>query len=68
SRTRGRSSDQGDDRIDGQGVQVGGQGIEVNNGVNRVPDFSSIIAQQLKNLHLTIVAQVGDQGRGQGKM
>ncbi|GJY00425.1 putative reverse transcriptase domain-containing protein [Tanacetum coccineum] len=65
-RTRGRSGDQGDDRIDGQGGQVGGQGSEVNDGVNGVPNFSTIIAQQLQNLLPTIVAQVGDQGRGQG--
>ncbi|GJW04395.1 reverse transcriptase domain-containing protein [Tanacetum coccineum] len=31
-----------------------------------VPDFSTIIAQQLRNLLPTIVSQVGDQGRGQG--
>ncbi|GKF94076.1 hypothetical protein Tco_0283776, partial [Tanacetum coccineum] len=65
-RTRGRSGDQGDGRIDGQGGQVGSQGSEVNYGVNRVPEFSIIIAQQLQNLLPTIVAQVGDQGRGQG--
>ncbi|GJW21287.1 reverse transcriptase domain-containing protein [Tanacetum coccineum] len=65
-RTRGRSGDQGDGRIDGQGGQVGGQGSEVNDGVNVVLDFSTIIAQQLRNLLPTIVAQVGDQGRGQG--
>ncbi|GJR14214.1 hypothetical protein Tco_0796866 [Tanacetum coccineum] len=64
-RTRGRSGDQGDGRIDGQGRQVGGQGREVNDGVDGVPDFSTIIAQQLQNLLPTIVAQVGDQGRGQ---
>ncbi|GJV80732.1 putative nucleotidyltransferase, ribonuclease H, partial [Tanacetum coccineum] len=61
-RTRDRSGGQGD----GQGGQVGGQGSEVNDGVNGVPDFSTIIAQQLQNLLPTIVAQVGDQGRGQG--
>ncbi|GKD74369.1 hypothetical protein Tco_1332651, partial [Tanacetum coccineum] len=33
---------------------------------DQVPDFSTIIAQQLQNLLPTIVAQVGDQGRGQG--
>ncbi|GJT51496.1 putative reverse transcriptase domain-containing protein [Tanacetum coccineum] len=44
----------------------GGQGREVNDGVDGVPDFSTIIAQQLQNLLPTIVAQVGDQGRGQG--
>nr|GEZ00308.1 reverse transcriptase domain-containing protein [Tanacetum cinerariifolium] len=65
-RSRGRSGDQGDGRIDGQGCQIGGQGSEVNVGVNGVLDFSTIIAQQLRNLLPTIVAQVGDQGRGQG--
>ncbi|GKA96984.1 putative reverse transcriptase domain-containing protein [Tanacetum coccineum] len=48
-KTRGRSGDQGDGRIDGQGGQVGGQGSEVNDCVNRVPDFSTIIAQQNQN-------------------
>ncbi|GKD34016.1 reverse transcriptase domain-containing protein, partial [Tanacetum coccineum] len=52
----------GNGRIDGQGGQVGGQGCEVNDGFNGVLDFSTIIAQLLP----TIVAQVGDQGRGQG--
>ncbi|GJV76566.1 hypothetical protein Tco_1508150 [Tanacetum coccineum] len=65
-RTRGRSGDQGDGRIDGQGGQVGGQGSKVNDDVNGVLDFSTIIPQQLRNLLPTIVAQVGDQGRGQG--
>ncbi|GJZ93490.1 hypothetical protein Tco_0665555 [Tanacetum coccineum] len=48
---------QGNGRIDGQGGQVGGQGIEVNDGVDGVPDFSTIIAQQLQNLLPTILAQ-----------
>ncbi|GJV73783.1 hypothetical protein Tco_1493778 [Tanacetum coccineum] len=61
-RTRGRSGDQGNGRIDGQGGQVGGQGSEVNDGVDGVPNFSTIIAQQLQNLRPTILAQVGDQG------
>nr|GEV49135.1 putative reverse transcriptase domain-containing protein [Tanacetum cinerariifolium] len=65
-RTRGCFGDQGDGRTDGQGGQVGGQGSEVNEGVNGVPDFSTIIAQQLQNLLPIIIAQVGDQGRGQG--
>ncbi|GKC63545.1 reverse transcriptase domain-containing protein [Tanacetum coccineum] len=65
-RTRGRSGDHGDGRNDGSGGQVGGQGSEVNGGVDGVPDFSTIIAQQLQNLLPTIVAQVGDQSRGQG--
>ncbi|GJY73877.1 putative reverse transcriptase domain-containing protein [Tanacetum coccineum] len=52
-----RSGDQGNGRIDGQG----GQGSKVNDGVDGVPEFSIIIAQQLRNLLPTIVAQVGDQ-------
>nr|GEZ81778.1 retrotransposon protein, putative, Ty3-gypsy subclass [Tanacetum cinerariifolium] len=46
--------------------QVGGQGSEVNDGVDGVPEFSTIIKQQLRNLLPTIVAQVGDQCKGQG--
>nr|GEV38093.1 putative reverse transcriptase domain-containing protein [Tanacetum cinerariifolium] len=65
-KTRGRSGDQSDGRIDGQGGQVDGQGGEVNDSVDRVPDFSTIIAQQFQNFLPTIVAQVGNQGRGQG--
>ncbi|GKC80939.1 hypothetical protein Tco_1136656 [Tanacetum coccineum] len=49
-----------------RGGGTGSQGGEVNDGVDGVPDFSTIIAQQLRNLLPTIVAQVGDQGRGQG--
>ncbi|GJV61004.1 reverse transcriptase domain-containing protein [Tanacetum coccineum] len=48
-KTIGRSSDQGNGRIDSQGSQVGGQGSEVNDGVDEVPDFSTIIAQQNQN-------------------
>nr|GEV07806.1 retrovirus-related Pol polyprotein from transposon 17.6 [Tanacetum cinerariifolium] len=44
----------GNGRIDGQGSQVDGQGSEVNDGVDRVPDFSTIITQQLHNLLPTI--------------
>nr|GEV02320.1 xylulose kinase-1 [Tanacetum cinerariifolium] len=65
-RTKGHSGDQGDGRIDGQGGQVGSQGSEVNDAVNGVPDFSTIVVQQLRILLPTIVVQVGDQGRGQG--
>nr|GEZ00283.1 reverse transcriptase domain-containing protein [Tanacetum cinerariifolium] len=36
----------------------GGQGNEVNDGVDGVPDFSTIITQQLQNLLPTILAQV----------
>ncbi|GJZ06259.1 putative reverse transcriptase domain-containing protein [Tanacetum coccineum] len=46
-RTRGRFGDQGNGRIDGQGGQVSGQGRKVNDGVDGVPNFSTIIAQQL---------------------
>ncbi|GJV55681.1 putative reverse transcriptase domain-containing protein [Tanacetum coccineum] len=45
----------GNGRIDGQGGQVGGQSTEVNDGVDGVPDFSTIIAQQLQNLLPTII-------------
>nr|GEU46057.1 reverse transcriptase domain-containing protein [Tanacetum cinerariifolium] len=56
-KTRGQSGDQVNSRIDGQGVQVGGQSNELNDGVDGVPGFSTIIAQQLQNLLLTILAQ-----------
>nr|GEY44185.1 reverse transcriptase domain-containing protein [Tanacetum cinerariifolium] len=65
-RTRGQSGAQGNGMIDGQGDQVGGQGIELNDGVDEVPDFSTIIVQQLRNLLSTILAQVGDQGSNLG--
>nr|GEV43655.1 hypothetical protein [Tanacetum cinerariifolium] len=65
-RNRGRSGDQGNGRIDGQGGQVGGQGNEVNDSVDGVPDFSTIIAQQVQKLLPTILAQVGNQGSNQG--
>nr|GEX72983.1 reverse transcriptase domain-containing protein [Tanacetum cinerariifolium] len=45
-RTRSRYGAHGNGKNDGQG----GQGSEVNDGVNEVPDFSTIIAQQLRNL------------------
>nr|GEU70510.1 hypothetical protein [Tanacetum cinerariifolium] len=66
SRTRGRSGDQGNGRIGGRGGQVGGQCSEVNDGVDGVPDFSTIIAQQLQNLVPIIIAQVGSQCSDQG--
>nr|GEW91637.1 putative reverse transcriptase domain-containing protein [Tanacetum cinerariifolium] len=65
-RTRGRSDDLGNGRIKGQGGQVGGQGNEVNDGVGGVPNFSTIIEQQLQNLLFIILAQVGNQGSDQG--
>ncbi|GJZ58322.1 hypothetical protein Tco_0613816 [Tanacetum coccineum] len=39
---------------DGQGGQVGGQGSEVNDGVDGVPDFSTIIAQQLQIIPIIV--------------
>nr|GEW74607.1 reverse transcriptase domain-containing protein [Tanacetum cinerariifolium] len=53
-RTKGRSGDQGDGRIDGQGREVGGHGREVNDGIDGVLDFSTIITKQLENLLPTI--------------
>ncbi|GKE72418.1 hypothetical protein Tco_1534459, partial [Tanacetum coccineum] len=44
-------------KLDGQGND---QGVEANGGVDRVPDFSTIIAQQLQNLLPTLLAQVGN--------
>nr|GEU86902.1 hypothetical protein [Tanacetum cinerariifolium] len=44
------------------GERTGVQATEVNDGVDRFPDFSTIIAQQVQNLLSTILAQVGDQG------
>nr|GEZ04268.1 reverse transcriptase domain-containing protein [Tanacetum cinerariifolium] len=65
-RTIGQSGDQGNDRIDGQGSHLCGKGSEVNDGIDGVPDFSIIIAQQLQNLLPTILTQVGNKGSNQG--
>nr|GEY31341.1 retrotransposon protein, putative, Ty3-gypsy subclass [Tanacetum cinerariifolium] len=54
------------DRGDGQTGEANDQGIKANEGVDGVPDFSTIIAQQLQNLLRTILAQVGNQGNNQG--
>ncbi|GKC39832.1 hypothetical protein Tco_1052216 [Tanacetum coccineum] len=51
-RVSGRSGDQ-----NGQG---GDRGIRANRGVDEVPNFSTVIAQQLKDLLPTIIAQVGN--------
>ncbi|GJU29960.1 reverse transcriptase domain-containing protein [Tanacetum coccineum] len=56
-----RITTQGNSGINGQGSQVGGQGTEVNDGVDGVPDFSTVIAQQLQNLLPTILAQNDDR-------
>ncbi|GJQ92060.1 reverse transcriptase domain-containing protein [Tanacetum coccineum] len=62
-RTRGLSGDQGNGRIDVQGGKEDGQGSKVNDGVDGVPDFSTVIAQQLQNFLPTIVAQIYIRGR-----
>ncbi|GKB01080.1 hypothetical protein Tco_0829124 [Tanacetum coccineum] len=66
-RTRGRSGDQGNGEIYGQGGQeggqVGGRGNEVNDGVDGVPNFSTIIAQQLQNLlRMNVIANNDHSG------
>ncbi|GKF88977.1 hypothetical protein Tco_0262940, partial [Tanacetum coccineum] len=49
--------------LDGQGNDLG---VKANRGVDGVPNFSTIITQQLQNLHPTLLAQVGSQGSNQG--
>ncbi|GJU19205.1 reverse transcriptase domain-containing protein [Tanacetum coccineum] len=44
-------------RGDGQTGEPNDQGVEANKGVNGVPGFSTIIAQQLQNLLPTILSQ-----------
>ncbi|GJT64694.1 hypothetical protein Tco_1016174 [Tanacetum coccineum] len=51
-RVGGQTGDQ-----DGQG---GDRGNRANGGVDKVLDFSTVIAQQLQNLLPTIIAQVGN--------
>nr|GEY66378.1 hypothetical protein [Tanacetum cinerariifolium] len=46
--------------------RVGREGVEVNEGVDGVPDISTIIAQHFQNLLPTMLAQVGNQGSNQG--
>ncbi|GJZ45459.1 hypothetical protein Tco_0593055 [Tanacetum coccineum] len=50
-------------KLNGQGND---RSVRMNEGVDGVPDFSTIIAQQLQNLHPTFLAQVGSQGSDQG--
>ncbi|GJX61731.1 putative reverse transcriptase domain-containing protein [Tanacetum coccineum] len=45
-----------------QGSRGGGEGA--NKGVDEVPDFSTVIAQQLQGLLPTIVAQIGNDRNG----
>ncbi|GJS26387.1 putative reverse transcriptase domain-containing protein [Tanacetum coccineum] len=50
----------------GQTGRGSGRTEETNGGVDEVPDFSTIIAQQLQGLLPTIVTQVGDHISNQG--
>ncbi|GKD34557.1 hypothetical protein Tco_1250066 [Tanacetum coccineum] len=47
-------------RTGGQDGQGGHRGIRANRGIDEVPDFSMVIAQQLQNLLPTVIAQVGN--------
>ncbi|GKE40123.1 hypothetical protein Tco_1463528 [Tanacetum coccineum] len=47
-------------RTGDQGGQEGDRGIGENGGDDKVPDFSTVIAQQLQDLLPTIIAQVGN--------
>ncbi|GJZ99130.1 hypothetical protein Tco_0671681 [Tanacetum coccineum] len=49
-----------------QGSQGSSRGNRANGGGGGVPDFATIIAQQLQNLLPTIVAQVGNHVNNQG--
>ncbi|GJZ02125.1 putative reverse transcriptase domain-containing protein [Tanacetum coccineum] len=46
----------------------GGRGNGANGGIDKVPDFATIMAQQLQDLLPTIVAQVGDHVSNQGNI
>ncbi|GKD44642.1 hypothetical protein Tco_1269287, partial [Tanacetum coccineum] len=69
-RTGGRTSREGGrigepmGRVGGQtgdqDGQRGDRGIKANGGINKVPDFSTVIAQQLQDLLPTIITQVGN--------
>ncbi|GJW49948.1 hypothetical protein Tco_0091299 [Tanacetum coccineum] len=49
-----------DGRTGGQTGRGGGQGNRANGGVDKVPEFATVIAQQLQDRLPTIIAQVGD--------
>ncbi|GKB46830.1 reverse transcriptase domain-containing protein, partial [Tanacetum coccineum] len=63
---RGGQTGRGGGRTGDRGGRGGGRGNGPNGGVDEVPDFSIVIAQQLQDLLPTIVAQVGDHIRNQG--
>nr|GEY68389.1 reverse transcriptase domain-containing protein [Tanacetum cinerariifolium] len=55
------------EKVRGQeGSQGSSRGNEANRGGGKVPDFATIIAQQLRNLLPTIVAQVGNHVNNEG--
>ncbi|GKF78578.1 hypothetical protein Tco_0234146, partial [Tanacetum coccineum] len=62
----GRRSGQTIKQGGGQGSQGGGQGNRANGDGGEVPEFATIIAQQLQNLLPTIVAQVANHVINQG--
>ncbi|GKE58382.1 reverse transcriptase domain-containing protein [Tanacetum coccineum] len=55
----GEQTGRGDGRTSDQGGRGGGRGNGTNGGINKVPDFSTVIAQQLQDLLPTIVVQNG---------
>ncbi|GJW42977.1 hypothetical protein Tco_0071776 [Tanacetum coccineum] len=57
-RTSGRTG-RGGGRTGDQDGQGGDRGVEGNRGVDEVPNFSMIIAQQLQNLLPSIITQIG---------
>ncbi|GJU22310.1 hypothetical protein Tco_1155652 [Tanacetum coccineum] len=68
--TRGGGTSEQDDREGGQESDQGSQGSSRANGANEggggLPDFATIIAQQLQNLLPNNVAQVGNHVNNQG--
>nr|GEV79784.1 putative reverse transcriptase domain-containing protein [Tanacetum cinerariifolium] len=58
-RTREQTS-----RVGGQISDQGGQGNKANEGVDKVLDFSTVIAQQFQGLLLIIVTQIGNGRNG----
>ncbi|GJW71694.1 putative reverse transcriptase domain-containing protein [Tanacetum coccineum] len=63
----GRRAKEPTGRVDGRAGDQDGQGYNrgnrANGGVDEVPDFSTVIAQQLQDLLPTIIAQVQTRGR-----
>ncbi|GKA47915.1 putative ribonuclease H-like domain-containing protein [Tanacetum coccineum] len=66
TRGRGTSKQNGREGESDQGSHGSSRGNSVNGGGGGVPDFATLIAQQLQNLLPTIVAQVGNHINNQG--